>query len=817
VVFTEPIAAVQAAVDAQRALAAEPWPAGAEVRVRIGVHTGIAVAVGQTYVGIEVHRAARIAAAGHGGQTLVSDVTARAVSDALADGVTLRDLGRHRLKDIGPQRLFQLDAAGSPMSFPPLRSLEAHPTNLPAVPTPLVDRTEEADALRSMLGETPVLTVTGPGGIGKTRLALAVAESLVDGYPDGVAYLDLAMLDTAAAAADELASVLDLRVPADRSSADAIAEHLRNRDLLLVLDTVDRTHGLAAVLGRWIRECRAVRILATGRSPLRVGGERVVPLGPLPLPPAGAPIAEIAEAPAVRLFLDRARAARPDLELTPSTASAITEICARLDGLPLAIELAAARSRVLAPEALLTRLARRLPLLTGGPRDAPARQQTLRDTIAWSVDGLEEAQRTVLARLSVLAGPFELATAEAIIGEDLDGTDALAALEALLDQSLLATSTASDGRFHLLSTIREYAGESLEATGEANATRMRHAHWFADRAATEQAALQSAEALEATRRIDLDLEDYRAALGWCTASEGDQARGTLGLLLAAALGRYWWLRGRLAEGVRWLDEALARMPPAVADPATRARALLWAGICHDALGHYDMARDLLEASLEATEGLDDARMEAQVRNSLGVVMRSLGDLDRASQLVASSLATKRELGDEVGVATGLNNLGIFAIDNALFEDARGLLEEAVAIDRAAGNEVGVAYSLMPYGSSLVGLGRLDEGERAIIESLATFVELEDTEAVADGLTWLARVAVERGDIRRAAGMWLAARSMRSREALPERPSGDLFAMVEAAVERLDPASMAALTAEAEAVDVTAALALAREPGADPGP
>ena len=445
--------------------------------------------------------------------------------------------GRHRLKDIGPQRLFQLDIAGLRSSFPPPRSLEAHPTNLPAAATPLVDRADELATLGSLLREASLVTVTGPGGIGKSRLALAVAQGMVEDYPDGVAYLDLAMLDTADAAADELARVLEVRVPVERSAADAIAEHLRNRDLLLVLDTVDRTPGLPALVGRWIRECRSVRILATGRSPLHVAGERVVPLGPLPLPAADAATADITNAPAVRLFLDRARAERHDLDVTPAAAAAIREICARLDGLPLAIELAAARTRVLGPEALLARLARRLPLLTGGARDAPDRQRTLRDTIAWSVDQLDDRQRAVLARLSVFAGSFDLAAAEAIAADDADAVDALETIDVLVDQSLLVASGAPDTRFHLLGTIREFAAEGLDATGDADAIRLRHARWFVDRAEAEVPALQAADALEATRRVDLDLEEYRTALSWTIASDADSSRQALGLRLAAALGR----------------------------------------------------------------------------------------------------------------------------------------------------------------------------------------------------------------------------------------------------------------------------------------
>ena len=821
VVFDEPVDAVAAAGAAQRALAAEPWPPGRDVRVRMGLHTGTAIAVADDFVGIEVHRAARIAAAAHGGQTLLSDVTRdAAVAAGLPSGLTLRDLGRHRLKDVGVQRLFQLDVAGLPDQFPVLRTLEAHPTNLPAETGSLVDRDDERSALAALVREHNLVTITGPGGIGKSRLARAVARDLVPAFPDGVFFLDVAPFDSTDGVTAELATVLGLRPAGDHALVDAVAEHLRDRDLLIVLDTVDRARGLADLAARLVRECRSVRLFATGRTSLHLSAERVVPLGPLPVADPRSGVETLATSPAVRLFVERSTATRSDFALDAANAATIAEICVRLDGLPLAIELAAARIRVLPPDALLARLSRRLPLLTGGPRDAPDRLRTLRDTIAWSVDQLDAAERSVLIRLAAFNGSFDLAAVEAVA--DGEGTgDVLGAIDALVDQSLVVPLPGPGGRLRLLATIREFALELLDATGDADRIRERHARWYAGQAEVRQGALQREGDLEAARQIELDIEEYRAALDWTLAegrsepdgrdSEPVADRAALGLRLAAALGRFWWLRGRIAEGVRWLERALERTANGEdddRDAVARANALLWAGICHENLGHFETARDRLEASLSAARAIADAQLEAHALNSLGVAIRSLGDLDRARALVAESLDRKRALGDERGVAVGLNNLGIFEIDLERFDRARELLEEAVALDRAAGAEVGAAYSLMPYGAALIGLGRLDEGEAAVLESLETFCELDDAEGVADGLSWLALLAVRRGDDERGARLHLSAMAMRAREGLPERPSGSLGRTLDAAMGRLDAETLARLRLEARAVDIPAALQLA---------
>ena len=469
-----------AAAAAQRALAAHDWPDGHVFRVRIGVHVGQAVVAGDDYVGIDVNRAARIANAAHGGQVILSEETATEVTATLPADLALSDLGRHRLKDIGVVRLWQLDVDGLPTRFGPPRTLEAHPTNLPVEVTTLVDRGSEADDLESRVVDGPLVTVTGTGGIGKSRLALSVARRLVPAFPDGVFYLDLASLDRVDTAVAELATLTDTRMsPGDDPMAMLLA-HLRDRRALLVLETADRPAGIAALIGRIVENCPTTRLLVTARSALHLRAEREFPIQPLPVPATGRGLEEALASPAVALFADRARAVSPAFELTEANVEAVAAIVRRLDGLPLAIELAAAATRLLSPGGILTRLERSLPLPGGATVDAPERQRTIRDTVAWSYMLLEPAERTMLARLSAFAGAFDLDGVMALSPAEADPApstpDDVTTLAGLIDRSLVQRAgPGDDDRYRLLNVVREFASGELTASGDEPAVRRRHA------------------------------------------------------------------------------------------------------------------------------------------------------------------------------------------------------------------------------------------------------------------------------------------------------------------------------------------------------
>jgi predicted ATPase/class 3 adenylate cyclase len=629
VAFARATDAVAAAAAAREALGDGP------VRVRIGIHTGEPQLTDEGYVGIDVHRAARIAAATHGGQIVVSGTTRR----LLPGDADLRDLGEHRLKDlVEAERLFQLGEG----EFPPLRTLDA--TNLPSVAMPLVGRERELEELVALLSNgTRLLTVTGPGGTGKTRLALQVAAELVGRLHDGVFWIPLAGLSDHELVASEVARTV--------GAPDDLAGFLRGRELLVLLDNFEHLVDAAPAVGALLASSSRVRVLVTSRTPLRVSAEQEYRLEPLP------------DGDAAALFVQRARGVGREV----TADAAVAEICRRLDGLPLAIELAAARTKLLAPERLLERLGSVLPLLTGGNRDAPERQRTLRATLEWSYDLLDPPTRALFARLGVFAGSFSLAAAEEVAAAEFD------VLEALVDSSLV--KPIGDDRFLMLETIREYATEKLVASTAAEEVRRRHAACFTELAEHAYEHRFDAEA-EWSERLELDHDDIRAALDWLEANDPERA-----LALAGALGWFWLSHGHLAEG----RERLAR---AVVDArrgsASSARALTAAGALTARSGDVDAGRALLERGIEAWLELDAPAELAAAQDALGwLLVYDAGD-DRASlQAFERSLDIERRRGDAGGETRAL--VGVCQVLVALGEVERAEELSLELLERAAGD------------------------------------------------------------------------------------------------------------------------------------
>ena len=796
-VFASPSDAVAAAVATQRGLA-RPIAPGVEVRVRVGLHVGHAVRIGDDYLGLDVNRAARVADAGHGGQILVSDA-ARAALGPLAGGLALRDLGRHRLKDVGPERLWQVEGPDLPAGpFPPPRSLDAHPSNLPAATAELVGREAERSRLAELLEASQVVTVVGAGGIGKSRLAIEVARSLVARFPDGVFYLELAPIPTADLAAAALLDVLGLPEATDGNALEVVRTRLRDRDLLILLDTTDRVAGVDRLVASLAAACPHVRLLVTSRTPLRIAAERELVIGPLPSNDGA------------RLFEARARAVRPGWEANPESVAAIDRLVARLDGIPLAIELAAARVRILTPAAILDRLERRLPALAEGPSDLPDRQRTLDATIDWSHEQLGPEERRLFARLGVFVGPFDLMAIEGVAGEA--GEDALGLLERLVDRSLVIADRSSDEPgFRLLGPIRDFAVNALRRSGEEALIRERHATYHLGLVEGLAEALERGDDLGAVAAIERVEPEIRAALEWAL---GDGA-AILALDMAGRLGRYWWVRGRVREGVGWLERALASDvagAPAT-DRPTLARALYWAGVLLDDARRSDEARARLESALTLQLELGDERAVARTLNSLGVVARSQGQLERATELLTQSLEGKRRIGDERGVAVTLSNLGIVASDRGDHDQAAELMAEALAVDESSGSASGIVVSRVNLGSILVRAGRTDEGLDQIRRALPGIGELGDPELVAAVLTSLSQIRLAASDPagpRDAARLTLAGEELRRREGIPllqvERDEADDLLRREAAL--LGPEAMASTRAEASVTDLDAALRLA---------
>jgi predicted ATPase/class 3 adenylate cyclase len=609
VAFASAKDAVAAAAEAQRALAGHEWQGANEIRVRIGLHTGEPRVVEGRYVGLDVHHAARVMSAGHGGQVLVSEAT-RALLD---DGTRLRDLGEHRLKDLSrPQRLYQLELDDLPGEFPPLKTLDNRPTNLPVQPNELIGRERELEeAALLQRDDVRLLTLIGTGGTGKTRLALQLAAEVVDQFQHGVFFVSLAPVRDWELVAPTIARTLGLREQAGETVLETLIEYVRDRELLLVLDNFEQVLAAAPAVAGLSSSAPALKLLVTSRTPLHLSGERTYPVPPLALPES------------VRLFADRAHAAALEFAVTDENEDAVAEICRRLDRLPLAIELAAPRIRSLPPEALLRRLDQRLKLLTGGAQDLDERQRTLRATIEWSYELLPEAERALFAQLGVFVGGCRLDAAEALC--DSLGIDVLDGLQSLVEKSLLRQRADADGepRFWMLETIREYALQLLAEAGTLADTRRRHADWFVALAEQVDVESRTGDQSASFEQLDADIANLRAALDWAEETRD----GELMLRLATALWGFWATRGHIAEGTTVLEEALtlARRRP--------ARALVGFCALHLLRGWSEGLADDIDEALRACEELGDDYSLAQAWNLKGrlqgSVLGRIGEGERA--------------------------------------------------------------------------------------------------------------------------------------------------------------------------------------------
>jgi len=753
IVFESAPAAVAGAVAAQRALSSYKWPQGGPVRVRIGLHTGEGTLGGDNYIGIDVNRAARVAAAGHGGQVLLSSATRELVEQALADGLGLRDLGEHRLKDLAkPEHLFQLVIPGLPNDFPAPRSLEARPNNLPLELTSFIGRKREIEEVRRALEESRLVTLTGPGGTGKTRLGLQVGAELLDRFEHGVFFVGLAPVYDPDLLSSTIARALGVSEVGARPIMDTLKEYLRDRELLLILDNFEQIAGAAPTLVELLKAGPRLRLLVTSRAVLHVSGEAEYQVPPLELPDYRQlpPLEVLSQYEAVILFIQRAQAVRPGFTVTNENAPAVAEICARLDGLPLALELAAARVRLLTPQAILARLESRLTLLTGGARDLPARQQSLRDAIGWSYDLLDEPERALFRTLSVFVGGWNLEAAEVVCNpEGRLRVETLDALGSLADKSLIRQTETEGGepRFRMLEVIREYALERLAQEDEAEEIRRRHAGFFLDLAETVEPKLTGPGQARWLDTVELEHENLRAALDWLSES----GNAVMALRLGSSLWRFWQMRGFLHEARQRLTNLLA-LPGASEDPAVRAKALEALGGVTYWMADYEIARGFYEESLEIHRRLGD---RAGIANALYNISFTYEvpqtDLAAAKTFAEESLAIFRELGDEIGIAKSLWALGSSGSEPSLVDDetAEAYLTEAIAIFRRLDDRFSLGWVLHSLGLRAVDTGEFEEARARLSEALAIFADARDMTGILLLLDDFSVLALARGQRERA--------------------------------------------------------------------
>lgn len=662
VAFASAQDAAAAAVAAQQALAGHDWPDNSEIRVRIGLHTGEPTAVGGRYVGLAVHQGARVMAAGHGGQVLVSEST-RALLD---DRFQARDLGEHRLKDLaGPHHLYQLLVEGLPADFPPLKTLENRPTNLPVLANALIGRSRELKETQALLArdEVRLLTLTGAGGTGKTRFALQIAAEQLEEFANGVFFVSLAPVRDWELVVPTIAQTLGLREQPGETRLETLTEYLSDKQLLLLLDNFEQVVPAAAEISGLLAAAPELNVLVTSRTPLRLSGERTYPVPPLELPNPEQLVdaGSLMECEAVRLFVERAQAATSDFAVTDVNVRAVAEICIRLDGLPLAIELAAPRVRALPAPALLRRLDQRLRLLTGGAQDVDERQRTLRATLEWSYDLLLDSEKVVFAELGTFIGGCRLEAAEAVCDPRGElGLEVLDSLESLVEKSLLLQRADPDGepRFWMLETIREFAMELLANSSSFADARTRHAAYFRSLAENIDVESRTGDQAVLFGRLDVETANIRTALEW--AREAKDAELLLGL--ATPLWGFWATRGYVAEGRSALEDALAL------SGERPARALL--GLCTMRIlsGSTDEVLHDAQEALEACKQLGDDYSLAQAWNLLGRVDSVFGSMERGERAWRQALSYAERGGYAAEKAESVAWLMISAIFGPLAAD-----------------------------------------------------------------------------------------------------------------------------------------------------
>ena len=752
IVFDSALQACAGAAAVQKALQAHQWPDGGAVRVRIGLHTGEATLVGNEYLGLDVHRAARVAGAGHGGQVLVSETTRALVDHALPPGLSLKDLGMHRLKDLArPERLFQLTVDGLPADFPPLKTLEATPNNLPTQLTSFIGRDDQVREAKQLLSRSRLLTLTGPGGTGKTRLSLAIAASVLDQFPDGVYFVPLSAIYDPELVPSAIAQALAIATGGSQRPIDALLDHLRNKRSLLILDNFEQVIEAAPVATQLLEGSAELRVLISSRIVLRVSGEQEFPVPPLALPDLRAlpGLAALSQFEAVRLFIERAVAVKPDFQATNENAPSIAGICERVDGLPLAIELAAARVKLFSPQALLSRLEKSLSALGSGARDLPSRQQTLRNAIQWSYDLLDPGERRLLARFSVFARGASLEQLDLVCGPpaDLGGRQVVDALDQLADQSLLRRIPEFDEpRFLMLQTIRDFAGERLVEGGEGAMIRDRHLEAFIALAQTAQEHLFGSQRKAWLDRLDADHDNFRVALEWCVA-QGDALRA---MRLGASLWRYWQMRGHLHEGRRRMAQILA-LPTSRAFPNERLAALEAAGGLAYWQADMDDAQRLYDECVEMIRPLGDDRALANaLYNAAFPRIVGARALDEGKPMMTEAFELFRQLGDDEGLARTLWGMGLAFYYKGDYSPALPIFEEAGALNRKFDNRFGLAWSLHMLGLSAYALGDIERARKAFTEALQLFEADGDVPGLVFQLDNFAALAEHDGDYMRAA-------------------------------------------------------------------
>src|SRR5450755_2059395 len=762
--FGDALDALNAALALQQSLSDPEATSGMALRLRYGMHLGPVERRNEDLFGSPVNRAARIMKAAHGGQVLLSQAVVDQVQRALPPSVTLLDLGSVLLRDLAtPEHVYQLVHPKLRQDFPALRSLEATPNNLPQQVTSFIGRERELTEIKELLEGTRLLTLLGMGGLGKTRLSLQIAADVLEKYPDGVWFVDLAPIKDPSLVPNAVAQVLGIHEDRGKPLMQTLCEHVKDHKLLFVLDNCEHLMTACANLAdTLLRDASDLRILATSREALKIRGEQAYQVLPLKAPDRNAGVETLLRSEAVQLFVERARLQQPGFSLTERDAPAIADLCARLDGIPLALELAAARMRSLSIGEINERLHDRFKLLTGGSRVALERQQTLRALVTWSYDLLQEREQTLLDRLSVFSGGFDLRAAEVVCGaQPLVLDDVVDLLSSLVEKSLVMVDQ-GDGasryglletirefarehltkRFDLLGTIREFANERLVDRDDMAATAARHCDYYLDLAKAAKKELQGPEQAEWTRRLEVELDNLRAAIALALAEGVDPV---LAVKFEVALMRFRILRGYSTEARNNVRAALVL--PGIREPnVARGHALYVGGVLATNQSDYAEATKMLTECLEIRRGLESPRETAAALSTLATLHLQQDDLARAREYDEEAIGIFRDLGDRIGEAIGLLNLGEISVRQADFGGAQELFEQCLVIARSIKHQELESDGERNLGELALRSGNLPAARARFARSLKVCQDAEDKRGEAITLWRLGKTDAEGGDL-----------------------------------------------------------------------
>ncbi|HLA99701.1 MAG TPA: adenylate/guanylate cyclase domain-containing protein [Anaerolineales bacterium] len=735
-VFPTTSQALEAAVEAQRSLADYKWPRGGSIHVRMGIHTGEAVFSGGNYLGLDVHRAARICAAGHGSQILISSSAHAFIGHALPTDVSTKDLGCHFLKDIEqPEHLYQINITGLWSDFPPPRARNARPHNLPSELSDFVDRENELGEITNLLAENRLVTLTGPGGTGKTRLGLRVAAEVLPRFTDGVFFIPLALIQDAQLVASTIGKILGLSEIEGRSNSDVLADYLASKELLLILDNFEQVLGAAILVSNLLTAAPGLRVLVTSRTRLIIRGEQVYQVPPFDTPQEGeySNLDQLARVNGIDLFVRRAKTADPNFILTQENAASVIQIVRRLEGLPLAIELAAVQCRMFEPKTLARLLDQKFKILRGGSKDLPARHQTLRGTIAWSYTLLDPTEQAIFRRLGVFVGGFSLDAVEAVVDSDLN-VNVLEVLTSLLDKSLLQRRVQyGEVRLSMLEMIREFALEELVVAGETQRLSALHACYFLSLAEEDEPHLTRQEQAAVIDRLSADLDNFRAAIRYCLEN-GDFETG---LRIESALWRFWHAIGQIREGRDGLEMLLARVE---GHPRVRAKGM--AGLAGLAYwqADYDQALACYKAALAIYQEIGDKYSEADILLSMSTTYTWMGDVQTGGRLADQALDDFQSLGNREKEGMAFMAKGFAFWKGGDLDRARPFWEASLNIALEVGDYIEAATKRLALASIIFQQGERLQALNNSLDVMQDLVRLKNVTFTIMALDWIAAIA-----------------------------------------------------------------------------